>query len=47
MIHVVFVATREPRYASGTYFRPGDLVLDPFGYIPDQEGVTVVRIGRK
>jgi len=47
MTRVVFVATREPRYAVPGYFKRGDLVLDPFGYIPDQEGVTVIRIGRK
>lgn len=47
MTRVIFVAVREPRYAVPGYFKPGDLVLDPFGYIPDQAGVTVIRIGRK
>jgi UDPglucose 6-dehydrogenase len=28
-------------------FEPGSVVLDPFGYIPDQSGVVVIRIGRK
>lgn len=28
-------------------FPAGSVVLDPFGYIPDRPGVTVVRIGRK
>lgn len=28
-------------------FPAGSVVLDPFGYIPDYAGVTVIRIGRK
>lgn len=27
-------------------FKPGSVVIDPFGYIPDVEDVTVVRVGR-
>lgn len=45
MRRVILVATRHARYATGIYFTPGDVVLDPFGYIPDQAGVTVIRIG--
>jgi UDPglucose 6-dehydrogenase len=41
-----FVATRHREYGEAT-FPPGSLVLDPWGFIPDQEGVTVVRIGRR
>jgi UDPglucose 6-dehydrogenase len=46
----------EPRvYVIGTKhsihatcrFAPGSVVLDPHGYMPDQPGVTVVRVGRK
>ncbi len=28
-------------------YAPGSVVIDPFGYIPDRAGVTVIRIGRK
>jgi UDPglucose 6-dehydrogenase len=41
-----FVATRHPEY-SAARFPSGSMVLDPWGYIPDQDGVTVVRIGRR
>jgi len=41
-----FVATRHPDYEEATY-PPGSVVLDPWGCIPDQDGVTVVRIGRR
>lgn len=44
--HVYVVATRHPEFATYAY-PPGSVVLDPHGYIPDQPGVTVVRIGRK
>lgn len=42
---VVFIGTQHERYAALT-FPKGTTVIDPFGYIPDQEGVNVVRIGR-
>jgi len=41
-----FVATRHREYREAT-FPAGSLVLDPWGFIPDQDGVTVVRIGRR
>jgi UDPglucose 6-dehydrogenase len=41
-----FVATRHPEYREAA-FPPGSVVLDPWGYIPDQDGVSVVRIGRR
>jgi UDPglucose 6-dehydrogenase len=41
-----FVATGHREYQEATFPR-GSLVLDPWGLIPDQEGVTVVRIGRR
>ena len=41
-----FVATRHREYEEAAY-PPGSVVLDPWGCIPDQEGVTVVRIGRR
>lgn len=44
--HVYVVATRHECWLK-TPFPIGSVVLDPFGYIPDQPGVTVVRIGRK
>jgi len=41
-----FIATRHPEYGEAR-FPPGSVVLDPWGYIPDQDEVTVVRIGRR
>lgn len=41
-----FVATRHAAYAEAR-FPAGSLVLDPWGYIGDQPGVTVERIGRR
>lgn len=43
---VYFIATKNARYADYE-FPPGSVVLDPFGYIPDREGVIVKRIGRR
>src|SRR5207237_6914360 len=40
-----FVATQHSDYRD-TRFPPGSVVLDPWGFIPDQDGVSVVRIGR-
>jgi UDPglucose 6-dehydrogenase len=41
-----FVATRHPEYQQ-LRFPTGSVVLDPWGCIPDQEGVSVSRIGRR
>lgn len=41
-----FIGTKHERYADYQFPR-GSVVLDPFGYIPDQEGVEVVRLARK
>jgi UDPglucose 6-dehydrogenase len=41
-----FVATRHPEYREAAFPR-GSVVLDPWGYISDRDGVTVVRIGRR
>jgi UDPglucose 6-dehydrogenase len=41
-----FLATRHPEYRDA-HFPPGSIVLDPWGYVPDRDGVTVVRIGRR
>ena len=42
--HLVFVGCQHERYK--TYkFAPGSIVIDPFRYMPDIEGVRVVRIG--
>jgi UDPglucose 6-dehydrogenase len=43
---VYVVATRHPDFARYE-FPAGSVVLDPWGYMPDQPGVTTVRIGRK
>jgi hypothetical protein len=34
-------------WGEGWPFPPGSVVIDPFGYIKDSPGVTVVRVGRK
>jgi len=44
--YVYVIATRHPEYAKQVY-PAGSVVIDPWGYIPDQPGVTVVRVGRK
>ena len=44
MIYVVCV--KRPEYATRDY-PPGSVVIDPFGIVPDREGVTVIRVGRK
>lgn len=43
---VFVVGCKHPDFA-GYEFPPGSVVLDPHGYIPDREAVTVIRIGRK
>lgn len=43
---VFVVATMHREFAEYTY-PPGSVVVDPWGYIPDQPRVTVVRVGRK
>lgn len=42
MIYVI--ATKHAEYAEKR-FRAGSIVIDPWRYIPDQEGVTVKRLG--
>lgn len=43
---VFVIATKHDRYAD-VIFPQNSVVIDPWGYIPDQPGVTVVRVGRK
>jgi len=43
---VYVVATRHPEFAE-MEFKAGSVVVDPWRYLPDQEGVTVVRVGRR
>jgi UDPglucose 6-dehydrogenase len=43
---VYFIATKNKRYKFYE-FPPGSIVLDPFGYIPDRDGVMVRRMGRR
>lgn len=40
-----FIGTQHDRY-KGIKFKQGSTVIDPFGYIKDQVGVKVIRIGR-
>ncbi|MDX2838009.1 hypothetical protein PV377_03145 [Streptomyces ipomoeae] len=43
---VFVIATRHDVFR--TYgFPPGSVVIDPHGYMPDQPGVTAIRVGRK
>ncbi len=42
---VYVIATRHPEFPHYP-FHPGSVVIDPFGYIPDQDGCTVIRVGR-
>lgn len=41
-----FIGTKHAQFADIS-FAHGSVVIDPFGYIPDQSGVTVIRVGRK
>jgi hypothetical protein len=43
-VRTYFIATKHPEYAEYV-FPSGSVVIDPWRYIPDQEGVTVARIG--
>lgn len=43
----VFVVTTKHEVWRQWDFAAGSVVVDPFGYIPDQPGVTVIRVGRK
>jgi UDPglucose 6-dehydrogenase len=44
--HVYVIGTRHPEFADYTW-PAGSVVIDPWGYIPDKAGVTVIRLGRK
>lgn len=43
---VYFISTNHKIWAEQA-FPQGSVVIDPWGYIPDQEGVEVIRVGRK
>lgn len=43
---VYFIATQNERYAR-LVFPEGSTVIDPFGFIPDQDGLEIIHIGRK
>lgn len=42
---VYFIATQHERYKM-IHFPKGSVIIDPFGIISDQQGVSVVRLGR-
>lgn len=42
----VFIGTANERYRR-YQFPEGSVIIDPFRYMPDQEGVEVIRIGEK
>ncbi len=44
--HVFVIATKHSCFTQ-CVFPAGSVVVDPHGYMPDQPGVTVVRVGRK
>lgn len=43
---VYFIATKHPEYPK-LHFPEGSVVIDPWGYIPDQRDVEVIRVGRR
>lgn len=43
----VYVITTKHDVFLSYEFAPGSVVIDPHGYMPDQPGVTTIRIGRK
>ena len=43
---VYFLATRHEAFKSYS-FSPGSVVIDPWGFLEDQDGVYIKRIGRK
>jgi UDPglucose 6-dehydrogenase len=42
--YVILIGCKRPEYA-GIQFVRGSVVIDPFRYIPDQDGVDVIHIG--
>ena len=44
--HVYFIGTKHPDFLTFP-FVAGSIVLDPWRYIPDREGIKVIRIGAK
>jgi len=43
---VFFIGAKHEDHKDLT-FPPGSIVIDPFGYMPDKDGVTTIRLGRK
>ena len=43
---VFFVGTRHHMFADFEY-PSGSIVIDPFGYVQDMDGIRVVRVGRQ
>ena len=43
---VFLVGCKEPMYAEQVRWPKGSVVIDPFRYLPDQDGVTIVRVGQ-
>jgi UDPglucose 6-dehydrogenase len=43
----IFFIGAKHDYHTTHKFPAGSVVLDPFGYVPDQSGVNVIRLGRK
>lgn len=43
----LYVVTTKHDAFLGYQFPPGSIVIDPHGYMPDQPGVTTIRVGRK
>lgn len=42
--HVILIGCRHPELEAWA-FPAGSVVIDPFRYMPDQDGVTVIRVG--
>lgn len=43
---VYVIATRHPEYALLRY-PPGSVVIDPWGFVEHQDGVTLIQVGRR
>ena len=44
--HVYFIGTKHPEFINFNYAK-GSIIIDPFRYIPEIEGVKVVKIGKR
>ena len=43
---VILIGTKHPDFVNFD-FADGSIVIDPWRYIPDKEGVTIIRLGQQ